>query len=126
MARMMRRIGRGSATQRIELGGTTSTVSTDTFTAGTGVNIGSRNEVKKEGHFAFISLVLTTTQNISANSTLVTTTNGMSLGTTTYVYAKKEDGTMIVLTTNGDKLITDFAISSGTILRIGTTIWTPS
>lgn len=109
-----------------EYGGTTSTVSTDTFTAGTGVNIGSRNEIKKEGHFAFISLVLTTTQNINANSTLVTTTNGMSLGTTTYVYAKKEDGTMIVLTTNGDSLITDFAISSGTILRIGTTIWSPS
>lgn len=90
-----------------------------TATAQTNVTIGSKNLVYKQGIFAYICLVLTTTANISVGDNLVKLP--FSINTNQYLYARKEDGTMIVLTGNGEYIKTEFAIASGTILRIGTT-----
>ena len=90
-----------------------------TATAQTNVSIGSKNLCYKQGYFAYICLVLSITGNISAGDNLVKLP--FSINTNQYLYARKEDGTMIVLTGNGEYLKTEFAITSGTILRIGTT-----
>lgn len=97
-----------------------------TFTASTGVTIGSRNNWYKQGRFAFISLVLTISSNISSGNTLVSTT-GLNLANSVYIYARKDsDGTIINLTSDGNNIITESALASGTILRIGATVPTAS
>ena len=90
-----------------------------TATAQTGVTIGSKNLVYKQGIFCYICLVLSITSNISAGDNLVKLP--FEINTNQYIVARKEDGTTIMLSGNGEYIKTEFAISSGTILRIGET-----
>lgn len=93
-----------------------------TFTASSGVSIGSRNNWYKEGKMAFISLVLIINSNIADGGTLVTTT-GLNLISSVYIMGRKDaDWTMVNLTTNGNDIITEPSIASGTILRIGVAV----
>ena len=90
-----------------------------TATAQTGVTIGSKNLVYKQGIFCYICLVLTINSNLSAGDNLVKLP--FAINTNQYIVARKDDGTTIMLSGNGEYIKTEFAISSGTILRIGET-----
>lgn len=90
-----------------------------TATAQTGVTIGSKNLVYKQGIFCYICLVLSITSNISAGDNLVKLP--FEINTNQYIMARKDDGTTVMLSGNGEYIKTEFAISSGTILRVGTT-----
>lgn len=90
-----------------------------TATAQSGVTIGSKNLVYKQGIFCYICLVLSITSNISANDNLVKLP--FAINTNQYILARKDDGTTVMLSGNGEYIKTEFAISSGTIIRIGAT-----
>ena len=90
-----------------------------TATAQSGVTIGSKNLVYKQGIFCYICLVLSVTSNISADSNLVKLP--FAINTNQYILARKDDGTTVMLSGNCEYIKTEFAIASGTILRIGAT-----
>lgn len=92
------------------------------FTAGTNITIGSRNFWRKQNGFVSMTVVLTVTANITGGAALLTD-NDLTFVNNSYLYARKEDGTIEILTCNGHNIITEFGISSGTVLRIGATIF---
>lgn len=92
------------------------------FTPGANVNIGSRNFWRKQNGFVYMTVVLSLTANLAANAVLLTN-NDLTFVNNSYLYARKEDGTIEILTCNGHNIITEFGISSGTVLRIGATIF---
>lgn len=93
------------------------------FTAGTNINIGSRNFWRKQNGFVYMTVVLSLTANLAANDVLLID-NNLTFVNNSYLYARKEDGSIEILTCNGHNIITEFGISSGTVLRIGATIFT--
>lgn len=93
-----------------------------TFTAGANVTIGSRNFWRKQGNFVYSCIVLSITANVSANSVLLSSAD-LDFVNNSYLYARKEDGSIEILTCNGHNIITEFGISSGTVLRIGTVVF---
>ena len=92
------------------------------FTAASNITIGSRNFWRKQNGFVSMTVVLTVTANIAGGAALLTD-NDLTFVNNSYLYARKEDGTIEILTCNGHDIITEFGISSGTVLRIGATIF---
>lgn len=93
------------------------------FTAASNITIGSRNFWRKQNGFVYLTVVLTVTANLAGGDALLTD-NDLTFVNNSYLYARKEDGSIEILTCNGHNIITEFGISSGTVLRIGATIFT--
>lgn len=109
----------GSATNTKDYIDSKVATTSGTATAQTGVTIGSKNLVYKQGIFCYICLVLSITSNISAGDNLVKLP--FEINTNQYIMARKDDGTTVMLSGNGEYIKTEFPISSGTILRVGAT-----
>ena len=95
----------------------------ETFTsANANVSIGSRNQIIKQGHWVYISLVITTSAAISSSSNLVKT-NSIDLGSTDYVFGGEFNSANYWLEVNGQYIKANQNISSGAIIRITQTIY---
>ena len=95
------------------------TVRTYSGTPSSGVSFGSRNTLKKFGNVYYYSMVISINSAISAGSTLFTVPVSVGSG---YLMTSVDNGNAMVLTINGSEVKTDFAIATGTVLRIGCSV----
>lgn len=98
------------------------TAANGNFTAASNITIGSRNFWRKQNGFVYLTVVLTVTANLAGGDSLLTD-NDLTFVANSYLYARNEDGTIRILTCRNHEIYTEFAIPSGTVLRIGTTIF---
>lgn len=98
------------------------TTTNGNFTAASNITIGSRNFWRKQNGFVYLTVVLTVTTNLAGGDALLTD-NDLTFVSNSYLYARNEDGTIRILTCRNHEIYTEFAIPSGTVLRIGTTIF---
>ena len=103
---------------------TLSNLITSSFSARPGISIGSKNFVVKQGRWCYILLVVTCTQDIPAGTDIVYC-NDINFGSGAYIEARIEaSGNLLDLEADGHDIATALInLPSGTVLRIGTTIF---